>query len=113
VVSLAWSFDMAMIMLLWLLGLIAPLPPSLHVPTFVPQWNGVVLGMVCMSQFLISLLIDRRYEARVGRNYYWMIWYPLVYWMLTTATSIVALPKAILKRKGTLATWTSPDRGIQ
>ena len=60
----------------------------------------------------ISLLIDRRYEARVGRNYYWMIWYPLVYWMLTTATSIVALPKAIFKRKGTLAIWTSPDRGI-
>ncbi|HUB88170.1 MAG TPA: poly-beta-1,6-N-acetyl-D-glucosamine synthase [Dyella sp.] len=112
-VSLVWSFDMAGIMLLWLLGLVLPLPASLHVPTFVPQWNGVVLGMVCMAQFLISLLIDRRYEARVGRNYYWMIWYPLVYWMLTTATSVVALPKAILKRKGTLAIWTSPDRGIQ
>ena len=42
-----------------------------------------------------------------------MIWYPLVYWMLTTATSIVALPKAILKRRGTLAIWTSPDRGIR
>ena len=111
-VSLVWSFDMACIVLLWLLGLVAPMPASLHVPTFVPQWNGVVLGMVCMAQFLISLLIDRRYEARVGRNYYWMIWYPLVYWMLTTATSVVALPKAILKRKGTLAIWTSPDRGI-
>jgi poly-beta-1,6-N-acetyl-D-glucosamine synthase len=42
-----------------------------------------------------------------------MIWYPLVYWMLTTTTSIVALPKALLKRKGTLAIWTSPDRGVR
>ncbi|HET7329476.1 poly-beta-1,6-N-acetyl-D-glucosamine synthase [Dyella sp.] len=112
-VSLVWSFDMATIVLLWLASLVITLPPSLHVPTFIPQWNGVVLGMICMLQFLISLLIDRRYETGVGRNYYWMIWYPLVYWMLTTATSIVALPKAILKRRGTLAIWTSPDRGIQ
>ncbi|MFC3653941.1 poly-beta-1,6-N-acetyl-D-glucosamine synthase [Dyella humi] len=113
VVSLVWSFDMATIMLLWLLGQFVNLPPSLHVPALLPEWNGVVLGMVCMLQFLISLMIDRRYESRIGRNYYWMIWYPLVYWMLTTATSIVALPKAILKRKGTLAIWTSPDRGIR
>jgi biofilm PGA synthesis N-glycosyltransferase PgaC len=113
VVSLVWSFDMAVIALLWLAGLMVSLPTYLHVPTFIPQWNGVVLGVVCMLQFLVSLLIDRRYEARIGRNYYWMIWYPLIYWMLNTATSVVALPKAILKRKGTLAIWTSPDRGIQ
>jgi len=111
-VSLAWSFSMGTIVALWVIGQVVPLPPSLHVPALLPQWNGVVLGMVCMLQFLISLLIDRRYEARIGRNYYWMIWYPLVYWMLSTATSIVALPKALLKRKGTLAVWTSPDRGI-
>lgn len=112
-VSLAWSFSMGTIVVLWVIGQFVALPPSLHVPALLPQWNGVVLGMVCMLQFLISLLIDRRYEARIGRNYYWMIWYPLVYWMLSTATSIVALPKAILKRKGTLAVWTSPDRGIE
>lgn len=112
-VSLAWSFDMAVIVVLWLLGHVIHMPPALHVPALFPEWNGVVLGVVCMLQFMISLLIDRRYEARIGRNYYWMIWYPLVYWMLTTATSIVALPKAILKRKGTLAIWTSPDRGIR
>jgi biofilm PGA synthesis N-glycosyltransferase PgaC len=112
-VSLAWSFDMAVIVVLWLLGHVIHMPPALHVPALFPEWNGVVLGVVCMLQFMISLLIDRRYEARIGRNYYWMIWYPLVYWMLTTATSIVALPKAIFKRKGTLAIWTSPDRGIR
>jgi poly-beta-1,6-N-acetyl-D-glucosamine synthase len=66
-----------------------------------------------MLQFLISLLIDRRYEKRIGRNYYWMIWYPIAYWMLTTTTSIFALPKAILKRRGTRAVWTSPDRGVR
>jgi poly-beta-1,6-N-acetyl-D-glucosamine synthase len=113
VISLVWSYVMAMMVVLWLLGHIITLPPSLHVPTMLPQWNGVVLGIMCMLQFLISLLIDRRYEKRIGRNYYWMIWYPIAYWMLTTATSVVALPKAVIKRRGTRAVWTSPDRGVR
>jgi biofilm PGA synthesis N-glycosyltransferase PgaC len=112
-ISLVWSYVMGMMVVLWMLGRIITLPPSLHVPTLFPQWNGVVLGIICMLQFLISLLIDRRYEKRIGRNYYWMIWYPIAYWMLTTATSIVALPKAVMKRRGTRAVWTSPDRGVR
>jgi poly-beta-1,6-N-acetyl-D-glucosamine synthase len=113
VMSLMWSYCMAVIVLLWLLGFFVALPPRMRVETMLPEWNGVVLGMICMLQFLISLLIDRRYEKRIGRNYYWMIWYPLAYWMITTTTSIFALPKALLKRKGTRATWTSPDRGLR
>jgi biofilm PGA synthesis N-glycosyltransferase PgaC len=112
-ISLVWSYDIAVILLLWLVGRFVDLPESIRVPTLLPEWNGVVLGIICMLQFLISLLIDRRYEKRVGRNYFWMIWYPIAYWMLTTATSIVAFPKAVLKRKGTRAVWTSPDRGIR
>ena len=112
-ISLVWSYDIAVILLLWLVGRFIDLPESIRVPTLLPEWNGVVLGIICMLQFLISLMIDRRYEKRVGRNYFWMIWYPIAYWMLTTATSIVAFPKAVLKRKGTRAVWTSPDRGIR
>jgi poly-beta-1,6-N-acetyl-D-glucosamine synthase len=112
-VSLVWSLDMAVIVLLWALGHIVDLPASMRVPTLFPEWNGVVLGIVCMLQFLVSLLIDRRYEKRIGRNYYWMIWYPIAYWMITTSTSIVAFPKALLKRRGTRAVWVSPDRGVR
>jgi poly-beta-1,6-N-acetyl-D-glucosamine synthase len=112
-VSLVWSYDMAIIVTLWLLGHLFDMPASMQVPTLFPQWNGVVLGIICMLQFLISLLIDRRYEKRIGRNYYWMIWYPIAYWMITTTTSIVAFPRALLKRKGTRAVWTSPDRGVR
>ncbi|WP_266157316.1 poly-beta-1,6-N-acetyl-D-glucosamine synthase [Dyella silvatica] len=111
--SLAWAYVMLLIITLWLLGLVLPLPPALYIPTLLPQWHGVVLGMVCLIQFAASTLIDRRYEVRVGRNYYWMIWYPLVYWLLITAATVVAFPKALFKRKGTRAVWVSPDRGVR
>lgn len=111
--SVVWAYGMLSIFSLWLLGLFLPIPPALRVPTLLPQWHGVILGIVCLTQCGISTLIDRAYETRVGRNYYWMIWYPLVYWLLSTATTVVALPKALLKRKGTRATWVSPDRGVR
>lgn len=111
--SLAWAYVMTAIVALWALGHVTTLPPPLRIATLLPQWHGVMLGIVCLLQFGISTLIDRRYETRVGRNYYWMIWYPLTYWLLSTATTVAALPKALLKRKGARAVWVSPDRGIR
>ncbi len=111
--SILWSYAMALVFLLWLLGKVLPLPPTLHVPTLFPGWTGVLLGFTCLVQFGVSLLIDNRYEGRIGRYYYWVIWYPMAFWMLTTLTSVVALPRALAKRRGTRATWVSPDRGIR
>jgi biofilm PGA synthesis N-glycosyltransferase PgaC len=111
--SLVWAYTMLGIVVLWLLGLFVRMPPGLYVDTLLPQWHGVVLGLVCLLQFLVSTLIDRRYETRIGRNYYWMIWYPLAYWLISTLTSVVALPRAALRRRGVRAVWISPDRGLR
>jgi biofilm PGA synthesis N-glycosyltransferase PgaC len=111
--SVLWAYSMLAIFLLWLIGLFVTLPASWYVQTLLPQWNGVILGTICLIQFFFSTQIDRRYEARIGRNYYWMIWYPLAYWLLSMMTTITALPKALFKRKGTRAVWESPDRGVR
>jgi biofilm PGA synthesis N-glycosyltransferase PgaC len=78
----------------------------------IPDWPGVVLGLTCLLQFAVSLTIDARYEGGLGRYYYWMIWYPLAFWLISLFSSIVGLPRAIFKRRGRRATWVSPDRGI-
>ncbi|MFT3793071.1 MAG: poly-beta-1,6-N-acetyl-D-glucosamine synthase [Rudaea sp.] len=111
--SLAWAYSMLSVVLLWALGRIFTLPRELQLPSLLPQWHGVVLGATCLVQFMISMAIDRRCENGVGRYYYWMIWYPLAYWLLSMLTSVYAFPKALLKRRGTRAVWTSPDRGVK
>lgn len=111
--SLAWAYTMLLIMLLWLLGLFVPLPPQLHIETLVPRWHGVILGIVCMLQFACSLLIDRRYEPGVGRTYFWLIWYPIAYWMINLFTAVIAVPKVLFGRKRKRAIWVSPDRGFR
>lgn len=111
--SVVWAYTMLLIMVLWALGKFVQMPPGLYVHTLLPSWHGVILALICMLQFASSIVIDRRYETAVGRNYFWMIWYPMAYWMLSLFTTVVAVPKTLLRRRRGRATWVSPDRGIR
>lgn len=110
--SVLWAYVMLAIIVLWLLGLVFPMPDGLYIDSIMPRWHGVVLGLLCLTQFAVSMVIDRRYEKGIGRHYFWMIWYPLAYWMLSLFTTVVALPKTVFRKGRKRATWTSPDRGI-
>jgi len=98
---------------LWSLDWFVELPEALVIPTLIPSWGGVLLGITCLVQFAVSLIIDSRYEKNLGKTYYWMIWYPLVYWIINVLTAVFGLIKAILKKRNTRAVWVSPDRGIR
>ncbi|GAB6196402.1 poly-beta-1,6-N-acetyl-D-glucosamine synthase [Lysobacter xanthus] len=111
--SVFWAYVMGFVFVLWALGRFVELPVALRVHTLIPSWHGMILALVCLLQFATSLIIDRRYEMRVGRNYYWMIWYPVAYWLLSLVTTLVAVPKTLLRRGRGRATWVSPDRGLQ
>jgi len=111
--SVTWAYVMLAIIVLWLLGLFLPMPDGLYVDSIMPRWHGVIIALVCLLQFAISLVIDRRYEVRIGRNYYWMIWYPVAYWLLSLFTTVWAVPKALLKKPHERAIWESPDRGLR
>ncbi|HKB84277.1 MAG TPA: poly-beta-1,6 N-acetyl-D-glucosamine synthase, partial [Burkholderiales bacterium] len=44
--------------------------------------------------------------------YFWMIWYPVAFWVINVFTTVVATPRVLMRRTGKRATWRSPDRGI-
>lgn len=77
------------------------------------RWNGALITLVCLLQFLVSLILDYRYDKKIYKIYFWVIWYPVVYWFFNALTVIVATPKALFKQMGKPAIWVSPDRGIR
>lgn len=111
--STFWAYAMLASFLLWALGRFIELPDVLRAPGIIPGWTGVLLGFTCLVQFAVSLTIDSRYEPRLSRYYYWMVWYPLLYWILQAAATCVAVPKALLSGLKSRGIWTSPDRGIR
>jgi biofilm PGA synthesis N-glycosyltransferase PgaC len=112
--SAVWAFTFALSIVLFVLGLVVELPPNLQVSSIMPPaFTGLVLACVCLLQFFISLMIERRYEKNLARSLFWIIWYPLVFWMITLCTTLVSFPKVMLKRRQERARWVSPDRGIK
>ena len=112
-VSMMWAYTILSLMLLWA-GL-RFVPQMQEVTTFsvVPNSTNLLMGLTCLIQFAVSFYIDGRYEKGLGRLYYWMIWYPLVYWLINLSTLVVAVPKALLRPRGQRAIWVSPDRGVR
>ncbi len=113
ITSVFWSYLVSLVFLLWFAGIFFPIPAPFYISTIIPGWNGVILGLTCLIQFAVSLKIDGRYDKGLGKVYYWMIWYPIAYWLMNVATVVVAVPKAIFREEGKRATWKSPDRGVQ
>ncbi len=114
ILSLIWAylfwFIVGVSILHYIFGIhLAPYFP----PLLPPRWTGVVLAFVCLIQFSFSLWLDRNYDTNLVRTLAWVIYYPIVYWLLTSITQIFALPRALLKRRGTPALWKSPDRGLR
>ncbi|WP_173910123.1 poly-beta-1,6-N-acetyl-D-glucosamine synthase [Acinetobacter sp. Marseille-Q1618] len=115
VLTLVWSYLMLAVAIIWLLHFIFPISGLSQTASspFLPYGSGILLGLSCLLQFALSKWMDSRYEPNLLKNYYWMIWYPFVFWLITLTASIVAFPKVLLRGSGKRARWISPDRGMR
>lgn len=111
-VSMLWAYTMMLTFVLYGLGKFFDLPEAIRVPSMLPGFSGVLIGLTCMLQVAIALLMDSRYEKGLFRYYFWMIWYPVAFWVINVFTTVVATPRVLMRRTGKRATWRSPDRGI-
>ncbi|BDG05549.1 poly-beta-1,6-N-acetyl-D-glucosamine synthase [Anaeromyxobacter oryzae] len=112
--SVVWAYTMLLLSVMWVLGLVLP-PGTLPVVVspLSPQGGGLLLGATCLLQFAFSSWLDSRYDRGLGRNLFWMIWYPIAFWAINCASTVVAYPKVLLRSRGKRARWISPDRGIR
>ena len=96
VVSLLWAYTMTFTLavgLLWSAGI--ALPTILPGFQLVPEWWGLTLAITYLAQALVSHLIERRYERNMLRNLFWIIWYPMAFWLVSMLTTVVALPRSL------------------
>jgi biofilm PGA synthesis N-glycosyltransferase PgaC len=111
--SLAWACAIVVTVVLWAVGKFIAMPEGLNVPSIQPPafW-GLLLATTCLLQFAVALMIESRYEPKLFRLIFWVIWYPFFFWILTLVTSLVGFPKALIRLRGKRAVWISPDRGV-
>lgn len=112
ILSLVWSWLLTLMFVLWILGLVLPYGavPVVGSP-IIPSWGTALLGGTCLLQFAVSQWFDGGYDRGLGRNYYWMVWYPVVFWVINTGATVGGFVRALNMRHGQRARWISPDRG--
>jgi biofilm PGA synthesis N-glycosyltransferase PgaC len=99
--------------LAWLLKSVGiPLPGFIPIFRLIPEWWGTALCLTYIAQAAVSLAIDNRFEKKMARSLFWVVWYPVFFWILQALTAVVGLPKAIHRIRHPSGTWISPDRGI-
>ncbi|PCH85398.1 MAG: poly-beta-1,6 N-acetyl-D-glucosamine synthase [Piscirickettsiaceae bacterium] len=111
--SIFWSFSILATIALWVMGYFIILPEELQIKSLLPSWGGVLLGTTCLIQFAVSLAIESNYEKDIWKYYYWMVWFPIAFWLINVFAILFGLPRAVLRKKGHNATWVSPDRGLR
>ena len=115
-ISLCWAFLVVAMLLAAPLEWIASEQAQEALEDLSPRWTSMLLCVTCLIQFAVSLAIDSRYERSSGssaRHYYWMIWYPIVYWMINVGTTVNGCIKALRKKRGQRAVWVTLDRGLR
>lgn len=110
--SVVWSYTILFIVVIWIMQQFYNISDLVSVQSLLPGWAGTLLIFTGLFQFTLSVIIDSRFEINLHRNIFWMIWFPMSYWMINMFATVVGFPKAILKKQGQRATWVSPDRGI-
>lgn len=102
--SIAWGFSFVLLTSLWILSYAVGYPPVGGSP--IPNWWGMMMATVCLGQLGTGVLLDRRYDQRLGRSFVIAILYPLIYWMFLAVVTVRSSPPGLLRspqRKG--AQW--------
>ena len=114
-----WAYSFIICALLWTVRLLfdfagtsyVSLLPDLGNPLI--DWKGSVISLVCLLQFLVSILLDSRYDKKLLKIYFWVVWYPVAYWIFNALAAVVATPVGLKRDMSTTAVWVSPDRGMK
>ncbi|HKD21545.1 MAG TPA: poly-beta-1,6-N-acetyl-D-glucosamine synthase [Rhizomicrobium sp.] len=112
VLSILWAYCIVLTLAFGLLHFLH-LPVLSQVPTFslIPQWYGLTLCLTYLLQAFLSTSLERRFEPGMRWSLFWIIWYPLAFWLMSALTAVVALPRALFG--GRSGRWISPDRGLR
>lgn len=110
ITSVFWSYLYVFALLWWLISFVYPLPENNF--GIIAKWKGSMLTLVCLIQFSVAIFIDKHYEKGLLKYIFWVVWYPIIYWILSSLVTVWATPKALFRKMGGNAVWVSPDRGL-
>lgn len=103
--SVLWAYCFVALTSFWILSYAFGIPPLGVSP--IPNWWGMTIGTLCLSQLLTGVLLDSRYDRSILKHFPVAVTYPIIYWMLMSLITFFATPAGLLRkrREGSVTTW--------
>lgn len=103
VLSTLWALCFVMLTMIWGLSYAVGYPPIGAHP--IPNFWGMVIATVCLLQLMTGVWMDRRYDPETLKYYPYAVFYPIVYWMILSLTTVLSLPWLFRKPVKKSVTW--------
>ena len=103
--SILWAYCFVVLTTLWAFSYAVGVPPAGVSP--IPNWWGMTIGTLCLTQLFTGVMLDRRYDRGVLQHYPVAVVYPIVYWMLMAVITVFCSPAGLLRRArhGAVTHW--------
>lgn len=103
-----WSILFVVFTLLWILSKLISYKGFTISP--IPTWYGAFISLICLSQFLVSSILDRKYDKDVFKYYFFVVWYPIIYWTLNPILVVLTMFDGLFGEIESKGKWIPPDR---
>jgi poly-beta-1,6-N-acetyl-D-glucosamine synthase len=94
--SILWALTFLSVTAFWVVCYAMGHPPRGGSP--IPNLWGMLLFTLALTQLACGVLIDRKYEPGIVRDFPVSIIYPAIYWLLLAATSCVYSVRGLVRR---------------
>lgn len=78
----------------------------------IPTWYGAFISLVCLIQFLVSATLDKNYDREIFKYYFYVVWYPIIYWTLNPILVFITLKEGLFGKLEGKGVWRPPDRNL-
>ncbi|MBM4116908.1 poly-beta-1,6 N-acetyl-D-glucosamine synthase [bacterium] len=106
--SMLWAYDFVILTSIWILSYAMGYPPVGASP--IPNMWGMIIATICLAQLGTGVLLDRRYDKRLGWYYGVAVLYPMIYWMLMAVVTFLSAPRGLFLSPGKGVTRWKPVR---
>lgn len=109
--SALWALCFVTLTSIWILSYSLGYPPIGVSP--IPNVWGMIIATLCIIQLFVGAWMDRKYDKDILKFYPYAIYYPIIYWMLMSICTVIALPRLFFPAKRKAVRWTSPREARQ
>ncbi|MCI1193104.1 glycosyltransferase [Calidifontimicrobium sp. SYSU G02091] len=107
--SILWAVCFVVLSAIWIASYALGLPPVGASP--IPNLWGMTIATICLAQLFTGAWVDRRYDPDIVRFVPYAVWYPLVYWMFQSVTTVLSLSYLFRRPQREAVRWRTVREG--